>query len=181
MIRRFSPVSNNCLMLSLYLMGSTVTKNFDCTQLVSFDKNIKDHDLLEKFYCFERQGFRVIQDENIKKVKKSYFSHHKKQYFLELFDLDTCADCFSSEFENWNTVENPPYRIVAFVDLLLEIIKSSGMCGVSLYVVNFAQKGILNTLETYCECNNIDVLKNLFYASGRNFESKWENVVVNIL
>lgn len=148
-----------------------MNKNFDCTQMLSFDRNVVSDDLLESIADFHAQGFNVLYDEDVCSFKKKYFNISGDSFVVELRD-----DNFSSEFDNWEILETPPKKISDFSKKITDIMKNGRVKNVNVYIVFFADPGISKTINICCDIE--DIFRGLFNMSSHYYDVFGENMVL---
>ena len=94
---------------------------------------------------FIKQGFSVVEFNDIEICKRDYFSDYWRKYSFELE-----KDDFLGSFMNWEKIENTPQEINCFIDSINEL-RALNISNMSLIICSFAEKG-----KTTNECVRID-------------------------
>ncbi|OOE71291.1 hypothetical protein, partial [Salinivibrio sp. ML290] len=113
-----------------------MSQNFDCTQMISFDRSLVANLNDDSFQDFERLGFSLVLDENIRDVKKEYFFFQEDEYFIEFSN-----DFFCGEFEDWYEFNEPPQLILDFCNALISCANKNKIDFMKVYLSFFAEKG----------------------------------------
>ena len=148
-------------------------KNFDCTQMLSFDRDIVDDKLLEDISGFKSQGFDIFYDKDIWSFKKEYFNILNDKFLVELKD-----DNFSSEFDSWEFFDKPPIKIVNFSKMIVNIMKKNKIKNIDVYIVFFATPETSKTAVISCDTE--DILKGFFNMSLYCYDIFVENMILNV-
>lgn len=152
-------------------------ENFDATQFITFDiSDDNGHIVKQVRERFESLGFEVLQDNDIRKVKKQYFNEYIKTVFLELKD-----ETFIGEIELWqdNTDMVLDERVKLFVEQLIWLYNQVEVNNLSLILTVFAEEGF--TSNGVLEVAPDKILKGILKMSKYNFDIWVDNLVLEIV
>lgn len=152
-------------------------ENFDATQFITFDiSDDNGHIVKQVRERFESLGFEVLQDNDIRKVKKQYFNEYIKTVFLELKD-----ETFIGEIELWqdNTDMVLDERVKLFVEQLIWLYNQVEVNNLSLILTAFAEEGF--TSNGVLEVAPDKILKGILKMSKYNFDIWVDNLVLEIV
>ncbi|MFT2796423.1 hypothetical protein [Serratia sp. N21D137] len=148
-------------------------ENFDCTQMISFEYYKESKQGLLGLSNFEKIGFEVLLDKDIRQVKKTYFQSGKSEYFIEFVNKE-----FSGEFEDWVDFDNPPKVIIDFACEIKNFAIINDLSNVKIFLTFFAEKGITKDHVVSCEPN--DLLHAFFMMSKNNFDIWVDNLIIDL-
>lgn len=152
-------------------------ENFDATQFITFDISDKNEHLVEQVRKrFESLGFEVLQDNDIRKVKKQYFNGYIKTVFLELKD-----ETFIGEIELWqdNMDMVLDKRVKLFVEQLIWLYNQAEVYNLSLILTGFAEEGF--TSNGVLQVKPDEILKGILKMSRYNYDIMVDNLILEIV
>ncbi|MGF6191614.1 hypothetical protein [Serratia sp. 2723] len=149
-------------------------ENFDCTQMISFEHHHEKKPELLGLSSFEKIGFDILLDENIRQVKKTYFQRSENEYFIELINKE-----FSGEFEGWVDFDTPPQIIVDFACEIIDFSKKNNLSKIRIFLTFFAEKNV--TKDHTVLCNSDELLNAFFIMSKSNFDIWVDNLIINFI
>lgn len=148
--------------------------NFDCSQLVSFRASGTEKHHFLGLDLFAANGFNVLQDSDVKDVKKKYFRTYDDEFFIELDDK-----LFIGELEDWVDLSRPPVRVADFVESILNFIRLNNLPSLSVFISVFAEQG--RTSNYVMEISPCDMLKSLYSMSQSNFDVWVDNLTLRLV
>ncbi|ACX90016.1 hypothetical protein Pecwa_4322 [Pectobacterium parmentieri WPP163] len=148
--------------------------NFDCSQLISFKFSDTDRNQLKGLELIENMGFNVLIDHNIKEVKEEYFRSNDDEFFIEFEDKE-----FVGDIEDWSDFDNPPERIIDFVNSILRLKELNGLRGVSIFISIFSELG--KTSNCIIDISPEEMMKTLYFMSRSNFDVWVDNLTIHLI
>jgi hypothetical protein len=106
---------------------------FDCSQFISFDRDLPSS--ASDFAGFEKLGFGIIMQPNIREAKIDYIERHCMSQIVELFDQE-----FGADVADWDE-DTPPHDIVTnFVDEVERFSRNLGISKITLVFIACASE-----------------------------------------
>ncbi|WP_432663390.1 hypothetical protein R9X47_22765 [Wukongibacter baidiensis] len=151
-----------------------MNENFDCTQFLSFKLNSNDLNLEELMVQFKKIGFDVIYNNQIRQVKKEYFSDYTNDEFVELE-----CDNFIGEFEDWEDMIHPPEKIKTFANTVSDLIRNGKIKDTKIILTSFAQFGYSSNEKI--EVKAKDIIEGLFSMSKHFYDVWTDNLIIELI
>ena len=151
-------------------------ENFDATQFITFDMLRKNDDILNEIQVrFSNLGFEVIQENDMRDIKKKYFSKYRKSVFIEL-----SSTSFYGEVETWNVnSEEPAQCIKDFAEHLIWLNSQNDISDLRLILTGFAEEGYSS--DATIEVKAADILKGIGAMSIYYYDIWADNLIVQII
>lgn len=151
-------------------------ENFDATQFITLDV-LDDNECIIKQIRerFESLGFEVLQEKDIRKVKKQYFNKYIKKVFIELKDIT-----FFGEIESWQVDDDMSIdRIKSFAEQLIWIFNQKEVSNLSLMLTGFAEEGISS--DKVIKVTPDEIVKGISAMSKFYFDIWTDNLIIEIV
>lgn len=151
-------------------------ENFDATQFITLDV-LDDNECIIKQIRerFESLGLEVLQEKDIRKVKKQYFNKYIKKVFIELKDIT-----FFGEIESWQVDDDMSIdRIKSFAEQLIWIFNQKEVSNLSLMLTGFAEEGI--TSDKVIKVTPDEIVKGISAMSKFYFDIWTDNLIIEIV
>lgn len=151
-------------------------ENFDASQFITFDLIDKSEEIIRQIHKrFSMLGFLVLQEDEIRNVKKQYFSQYRKKVFIELKD-----ETFLGEIESWKVLsEEPNERIKTFAEQLNWLLLQNEIDNLTLILTGFAEPEF--TSNTVIKVNSMEILNGISTMSKYYFDVWTDNLIMNIV
>lgn len=150
-------------------------ENFDATQFISFDINGKPGKIIEEIkQRFNILGFDVIEEKEIREVKKNYFKKFRRKIFLELKNKT-----FIGEIEFSKDGEDSPEQIVVdFAQTIKWLYSQNEIQHLVLIMTAFAEENY--TSDILISVRSTEILKGLYSTSKFNYDIWADNIIIQI-
>lgn len=150
-------------------------ENFDCTQFITFDIHEKSNEIYDNISeLFSNISFKILINEDIREIKKKYFSNYIGGYFIELKN-----DNFLGEFYEWKEKSKPPKGIVEFHNAISKLLKEQYLYNFRVIFTFFAEQG--KTSVEIIEVTRDMIMDGLYAVSTNNYDVWADNYIIELI
>ena len=150
-----------------------MNENFDCTQFISFtlSKNPIDKNII---LLLKKEGFTLIEKNNIRKAKIDFFGNYIENQFYELKN-----DNFIGEFEDWIEESTPPKTIIKFIKIIEDWMYQLNVSHFKFILTSYAEVNG-NTSCYVIKTTFASLLNELFKMSRYYYGEHYDTLIINI-
>lgn len=124
---------------------------------------------------FSNLGFEVIQEKDMRDIKKEYFSKYRKSVFIEL-----SSTSFYGEVETWNVNSEEPAKCIKdFAEQLIWLNSQNDISDLRLILTGFAEEDYSS--DTMIEVKATDILKSIGAMSIYYYDIWADNLIIQII
>lgn len=149
-----------------------MTENFDWTQFITFET---DENKIKVSECvreiFGEMDFNSISKKDIEQVKIVYYNDFWKTFVFELENSE-----FLYGFGEWNSLDEPPLKIVDFIKGIDVLIDRLEITKIEIIICSFAENETTNNMVV--DANSNDILEKLFLMCINSFVCP-DNLIIN--
>lgn len=150
-----------------------MNENFDCTQFISFtlSKNPINKNII---LLLKKEGFTLIEKNNIRKAKIDFFGNYIENQFYELKN-----DNFIGEFEDWIEESTPPKTIIKFIKIIEDWMYQLNVSHFKFILTSYAEVNG-NTSCYVIKTTFASLLNELFKMSRYYYGEHYDTLIINI-